>query len=622
MRYCKSYTKYKRFPAHEVQIGTLKMGAMHPVVVQSMVNTNTMDTTATVKQIKELVDVGCQLVRITAPTVRDAENLQNIKNEMQRQNIFVPLVADIHFAPKAADIAAAIVEKVRINPGNYVDKKVFKSFDYTDAEYQDELLRIEENFIPFLEICKQHKTAVRIGSNHGSLSDRIVNKYGNSPEGMVEAAMEFLRICQKVDFKNVAVSMKASNTQIMTQSTRLLAAKMLNEGMSFPIHLGVTEAGNGEEGRIKSAIGIGALLADGIGDTIRVSLTEHPKAEIPVADRIVEQFEKLSDKQDNDFSEISDDLFTPFVFNKRISDDYDFMGASKPAIVIVRAKGQTKVWGDTKPDFVQIDEEKQAVDKTQNYLLSVEQFRYADITGNFYPYMETPEFIEVEKPIAPIHFVECNLHNLDALLQTERFGENAWAWNVVIIFNSTYNNSIAEQRIFFDKIKHLKNPVILKKTYRNAEHLGIDSACDLGPMFTDGFGDGIWVDSDKDAFVNNSIAFNILQGARVRMSKTEFISCPSCGRTLFDLESTTEEIKQRLSHLKHLKIGIMGCIVNGPGEMADADYGYVGAGKGNISLYKGQTVVRKNIPSEQAVDELITIIKENGDWQDDRLNHN
>jgi len=615
MKYCKSYTKYERFPAHKVQMGTLKMGAQYPVVVQSMVNTNTMDTLATVNQVRELVDAGCNLVRITAPTVRDAENLQNIKDEMLKQNISVPLVADIHFAPKAADIAATIVDKVRINPGNYVDKKAFKSFDYTDGEYQDELLRIEEKFIPFLEICKQHKTAVRIGSNHGSLSDRIVNKYGNSPEGMVEAAMEFLRICQKVDFKNVVVSMKASNTQIMTQSTRLLAAKMLDENMSFPIHLGVTEAGNGEEGRIKSAIGIGALLADGIGDTIRVSLTEHPKAEIPVANRIVEHFAKLSEKSENDLPEISEELFTPFVFNKRISEDYDFMGASKPAIVLVKAKGQTQIWGDIKPDFVLINKEDQATDKEQNYLLPIDQFRYADITGNFYPYMETPEFMEVEKPIAPIHFVECNLKNIDTLLQTERFGETAWAWNVVFIFNSTQTNSIAEQRMFFDKIKHLKNPVILKKSYKNTEHLAIDSACDLGPMFTDGFGDGIWVDSYKDAFINNSIAFNILQGARVRMSKTEFISCPSCGRTLFDLESTTEEIKQRLSHLKHLKIGIMGCIVNGPGEMADADYGYVGAGKGNISLYKGQTVVRKNIPSEQAVDELITLIKENGDWQ-------
>ncbi len=612
-KYCKSLSRFERFPSHEVRIGNIKIGAEHPVLVQSMVNTNTMDTEATVYQVKELVDAGCELVRITAPTVRDAENLRNIKEELHRQNIFVPLVADIHFAPKAADIAATIVDKVRINPGNYVDKKVFKSFDYTDLEYQEELARIEERFIPFLEICKKHKTAVRIGSNHGSLSDRIVNKYGNSPEGMVEAAMEFLRICKKQDFKNVVVSMKASNTQIMTQSTRLLAAKMLDEDMGFPIHLGVTEAGNGEEGRIKSSIGIGALLADGIGDTIRVSLTEHPKAEIPVATRIVEYFSRFQDL--NDTPNIENNLFTPFLFNKRKSDNYDFLGGSNSAVVVVRAKGQTQVWGDSKPDFIFIDDEQKASDKAQAYLLPIEKFRYADVTGNYYPYMEVPEFLEVEKPIAPIHFVECKLQNINTLLQTERFGEQAWAWNIVLIIKSDYKNSIAEQRLFFDKIKDLKNPVILKRTYSKTNSLGIDAASDLGPMFIDGFGDGIWIDSDKDAFINNSIAFNILQGARVRMSKTEFISCPSCGRTLFDLERTTEEIKKRLSHLKHLKIGVMGCIVNGPGEMADADYGYVGAGKGNISLYKGQEVVRRNIPSQQAVDELIVLIKENGDWR-------
>ncbi len=613
-KYCKNLTRFERFPSHEVRIGNLQIGAEHPVVVQSMVNTNTMDTEATVYQIKELVDAGCELVRITAPTVRDAENLQNIKDELHQQNIFVPLVADIHFAPKAADIAATIVDKVRINPGNYVDKKSSKTFNYTQLEYKEELARIEERFVPFLEICKANKTAVRIGSNHGSLSDRIVNKYGNSPEGMVEAAMEFLRICVKKEFKNVVVSMKASNTQIMTQSTRLLAAKMLDEQMSFPIHLGVTEAGNGEEGRIKSSIGIGALLADGIGDTIRVSLTEHPKAEIPVANRIVKYFKHFQELQD--IPNIEEDLFTPFIFNKRKSDDYDLLGASKPAVVIIKAKGQTQVWGDSKPDFIYIDDEKKATDTSQNYLLPVDKYRYANVTGNFYPYIKSQEFLEVEKPIAQIHFVECNITSIDSLLQTQRFGNDAWAWNIVLILNSENKNSIAEQRLFFDKIKNLKNPVILKRNYSETKFLGIDAASDLGPMFTDGFGDGIWIDSSKDAFVNNSIAFNILQGARVRMSKTEFISCPSCGRTLFDLESTTEEIKKRLSHLKHLKIGIMGCIVNGPGEMADADYGYVGAGKGNISLYKGQEVVRRNIPSEQAVNELIALIKENGDWKD------
>ena len=615
LKYCENIIKFNRFPSHTIQIGSVKMGGNQPVITQSMVNTDTMDTEATVKQVKELVEAGCTLVRITAPTIKDAENLGNIKNKLREQNIDVALIADIHFSPKAADVAASIVDKVRINPGNYVDKKVFKTFDYTEAEYREEILRIEEKFIPFLEICNKHKTAVRIGSNHGSLSDRIVNKYGNSPEGMVEAAMEFLRICQNQNFTNVVVSMKASNTQIMTQSTRLLAAKMLEANMSFPIHLGVTEAGNGEEGRIKSAIGIGALLSDGIGDTIRVSLTEHPKAEIPVADRIVEHFESFSKDENNELI-IDDSLFNPYLFQKRKSDDYDFIGASNPAVVVVGARGRMEFEKDSKPDFIYIETEEQAVDATQNYLLPIDKFRYAKITGNYYPYITNKEFFEIEKPIAGIHFVECKLQDLDLLLQTERFGENAWAWNIVLILDSIQTNSIAEQRMFFDKIKGLKNPVILKKSFSDNVNVAIDAAADLGPMFTDGFGDGIWVESENDVSINNSIAFNILQGARVRMSKTEFISCPSCGRTLFDLEYTTEEIKKRLSHLKHLKIGVMGCIVNGPGEMADADYGYVGAGKGNVSLYKGQDCVRKNIPSEEAVDELILLIKENGDWKD------
>ena len=615
LKYTESYTKYNKFPSHEICIGGLKMGANNPVVVQSMVNTDTMDTEQTVKQIKELVDANCKLVRITAPTVKDAENLRQIKVRLKEEGIFVPLVADIHFAPKAADIAAEIVDKVRINPGNYVDKKNFKSFEYSEEEYAEELLRIEKRFIPFLDICKKHNTAVRVGSNHGSLSDRIVNKYGNSPEGMVEAAMEFLRICQKQDFKNAVVSMKASNTQIMTQSTRLLAAKMLEERMSFPIHLGVTEAGSGEEGRIKSSIGIGALLADGIGDTIRVSLTEHPKAEIPVAKQLVKHFGDY--KNSIDFDSVETDLFNPYLFKKRISDNFDVIGASQPAVVIVESNTTKNNWKDSAPDFVFVEKEALATDSNQKYLMPIDAFRYANISANYYPYLTVSDFIETQKPISDIHFVELESKDLDVLLQTDRLGGNAWAWNVVFILNVKEKNSIAEQRVFFAKLKDYRNPVILKRSFKNTEFLAIDSASDLGPMFTDGFADGIWVDSEEKPEINNSIAFNILQGARVRMSKTEFISCPSCGRTLFDLEDTTKEIKQRLSHLKQLKIGVMGCIVNGPGEMADADYGYVGAGKGKVSLYKGQEVVRRNIDSTKAVDELILLIKENGDWKDE-----
>lgn len=619
MKYCNSYTHYKRFPSHEVQIGDIKMGAEHPIVVQSMVNTDTMDTAATVQQVKELVDAGCQLVRITAPGVKDAENLRAIKAELHEQGIFVPLVADIHFAPKAADIAAAIVDKVRINPGNYVDKKVFKSFEYTDEAYQDELLRIEAKFIPFLNICKAHNTAVRIGSNHGSLSDRIVNKYGNSPEGMAEAAMEFLRICQKEDFKNVVVSMKASNTQIMTQSTRLLAAKMRAENMGFPIHLGVTEAGNGEEGRIKSSIGIGALLSDGIGDTIRVSLTEHPKAEIPVAQAIVEHFQNI--EKAPRLEDLQEEIFNPYLFEKRNSKEIQNIGASKTAVVLANAKDAktnklVTDWGESQPDYLWIDSASSITNTDQKYILEASLFSELEDNQNCFPLLQLEELSTQEAPISELQFVECTSEEIKENITEKSFLEKLKTWNIVLILNVVHEHSIAEQRQFFNILKReaIDSPVILKRTYKAQPNLGISAACDLGPLFTDGFGDGIWIDSSESPIKNTEIAFNILQGARVRMSKTEFISCPSCGRTLFDLESTTEEIKKRLSHLKHLKIGVMGCVVNGPGEMADADYGYVGSGKGKISLYKGQTVVRRNIPSEQAVDDLIELIKDHGDW--------
>ena len=607
MKYCKSYTKYTRFPSHEVQIGKLKMGAKQPIIVQSMINTNTMDSLASVAQIKELHFAGCQLIRATAQGLKEAENLRDIKTHLQEDGLNIPLVADIHFAPKVADLAATIVEKVRINPGNYIDKKNSKTSDYTAEEYQQELLQIETKFIPFLNICKKHNTAIRIGSNHGSLSDRIINKYGNTPEGVVEAAMEFLRICQKQQFTNVVVSMKASNTQVMMQSNRLLVAKMLEENMSYPIHLGVTEAGNGEIGRIKSAIGIGALLTDGIGDTIRVSLTEHPKLELPVAQTIIEHYTNLESY--NTLDDISITNFNPYQYSKRKSLNFDIIGDNQPAVVVVTAK-QNIQWNDEKPDFIFIDQENLATDSNQNYLLPIDAYRYAEINSRFYPYTDVDTFLNIEKPISNTHFVECNLNNVEKLF------DRADYWNIVFVFNITHPNSIAEQRSLFFKLKDIKNPVILKKTYSKTTDLEVHTACDLGPMFIDGFGDGIWIDSEANPKQNASIAFNILQGARVRMSKTEFISCPSCGRTLFDLESTTENIKQQLSHLKHLKIGIMGCIVNGPGEMADADYGYVGAGAQKISLYKGQELVRNNIPSEKAVDELILLIKENGDWRE------
>lgn len=603
--YCSSYLTYERFDTHEVKIGNLKMGRQNPIIVQSMVNTNTMDTEATVQQVIELVNAGCQLVRITAPGVKEAENLRAIKDKLRSLGINVPLVADIHFAPKAADIAATIVEKVRINPGNYVDKKAFKSMVYTDEAYADELQKIEEKLIPFLEICRQHGTAVRIGSNHGSLSDRIVNRYGNTPEGMVEAAMEFLRICQKEKFDNVVVSMKASNTQVMTHSTRLLAAKMKAENMRFPIHLGVTEAGNGDDARVKSAMGIGALLADGIGDTIRVSLTEHPVAEIPVAHVLIEH--ALASLPTTHFNSLSPKNFSPYQFKKRISQSSGQIGGGQSPVVLTKIDHNVPM--PTPADYLWINDSNLAIQPNQKYILPYTKCPKQD---HMFPLYTSNEWVEHSSNAQGLVFVLCTTETLAKVVQSKT---NA---KPVLIAESRSTSSIAEWRSVFFELDSLQcpYPVLLYKSYVDTNELSIKSAYDFGPILIDGFGDGICIDSPQSSEKNNQLAFAILQGSRVRMSKTEFISCPSCGRTLFDLESTTEKIKQRLSHLKELKIGVMGCIVNGPGEMADADYGYVGTGKGTISLYKGQQVVRRNIPEAEAVEELIALIQSNGDWKD------
>ncbi|MBN2669024.1 MAG: (E)-4-hydroxy-3-methylbut-2-enyl-diphosphate synthase [Bacteroidales bacterium] len=596
MNYCEDYSKYKRYPTLEVKVGSLVIGGEQPIVVQSMVNTSTMDTDKTVAQVKELVEAGCELVRITAPGKKEAENLANIKQTLKELGITVPLVADIHFAPKAADIAAEIVEKVRINPGNYVDKKVFKSHDYTDESYAEELKRIEATFIPFLELCRKHGTAIRVGSNHGSLSDRIVNRYGNTPEGMVEAAMEFLRICKQQNFANVVVSMKASNTQVMTHSTRLLAAKMKEEKMQFPIHLGVTEAGNGEDARIKSAIGIGALLADGIGDTIRVSLTEHPKAELPVARTIIEHFSLANTVN---LPAVSDVDYSPYQYQKRKSTDYKFIGGNTKPIVVGRVNEHLHA------DVIFQESMPEHIDKQKSYLVPWENYSSKE---QVFPLMSMDEYF-IHRPNSKA-WVQLEISQIDLLEQIDSNAE------ITFVFNATSLHAVAEIRTFFFKLANLNlnQPTVIRRHFKIGKNLEIHAACDFGPSLVDGYGDGIWLETEHSTTNAASIALNILQGARVRMSKTEFISCPSCGRTLFDLETTTDKIKSRLSHLKSLKIGVMGCIVNGPGEMADADYGYVGAGKGMVSLYKGQDVIRRNIPSEEAVDELIAIIKEHGDW--------
>ncbi len=608
-----NWTNYERFKVHQVRIGQLKLGGDAPIVIQSMVNTSTLDTESTVNQAIELVDSDCQLVRITAQGVKEAENLASIKASLEEQNVKVPLVADIHFAPKAADVAAKIVDKVRINPGNYIDKKNNK--DYTEEEYLLEVKKIEDKFIPFLEICRENNTAVRIGSNHGSLSERIINKYGNTPLGMVEAAMEFLRICKKVNFNQVVVSMKASNTQVMTQATRLLAYKMKEEGLCFPIHLGVTEAGKGEDGIVKSSIGISSLLLDGIGDTIRVSLTEHPKKEIPVAKAIVKATGDIIGTTD-EFNFEAPKYYDPFKYTKRKTSSVANIGGHHLPIVISKANLTNRnsllqadyFFSEEFDDTISVGQ----LPKKQIVPFDVyEKLQSESLNKRVYPLFSVKDYSHISSCKSEVKFVICHLDSFEDLLKNVEESDS-----IVLIFENKHQAIVSEQRAFFSLLdsKQVNYPVVLKRNYTDQKDIRIKASCELGVMLVDGFSDGLWIDCQDETFNTSALSFGILQGARLRMSKTEFISCPSCGRTLFDLESTTDRVKKELSHLKSLKIGVMGCIVNGPGEMADADYGYVGAGKGKISLYKGQTLVRKNIPSEQAVKELINLIKENGDW--------
>lgn len=555
---------YKRRKAHSVTIGDLQMGSDYPIRIQSMANTNTNDTEASVEQCIRIIEVGGELVRFTAQGVREAKNLEAIREELTKRGFKQPLVADIHFNPKAADEAALHVEKVRINPGNYVDSvHTQKRFTYTDEEYQQEIQKIREKLVPFLQICKEHNTAIRIGVNHGSLSDRILSRYGDTQQGMVESCMEFLRICRDEQFSNIVISIKASNTVIMVETVRLLAATMEKEGMDFPLHIGVTEAGDGEDGRIKSAVGIGALLCDGIGDTIRVSLSEAPECEIPVAQKLANYIASRSGHatiEGKDSGQVN-----PFAYSRRKTTAIGNIGGNNVPVVIADQLG-----GDLQPDYTAAD-------------------------------------IASDKK-----FMELTLAELNAALPKIK-SDN------VLIAKSDHTNPVGELRAFIHTLlsNGKDNPVILKLGYEDKQ-LGdfqIKAAADLGSFFIDGIADGIWLSNphieSKDV---NTTAFSILQASRCRMSKTEYISCPSCGRTLYDMQSTIAQIKAKTSHLKNLKIGIMGCIVNGPGEMADADYGYVGSGVGRVNLYKGQTCVEKMIPAEEAVDKLVQLIKDNGDW--------
>lgn len=625
-QYCNSLTTYSRRSSHEVAIGIIPLGGSNPIRVQSMTTVDTMDTKGSVAQAIRMIEAGCEYVRITAPGVREAENLANIKKELRSQGYLTPIIADIHFTPNAAETAARFVEKVRINPGNYIDRKKFQSIDYSDAEYAEEVSRIRDRFLPLINVCKEYGTAMRIGTNHGSLSDRIMSRYGDTPLGMVESALEFLRICDDENYHQVVLSMKASNTLIMVEAYRLLVNKLNEEGLKpYPLHLGVTEAGEAEDGRIKSAVGIGTLLEDGLGDTIRVSLTEDPEYEVPVALALVERYDNR--KAEPAVSEIAELALDPFKYSKRNSQALNNIGGNQVPIVLADLSAITnlnlKTFKEVGHHYLPEQDKWVASDLAADFVYmgsslppkglpgSLGQIYNYDVWKTMSPSeIQYPLFTTQDYKLAPeLSFL---VLDTDADLVPENIGNNT-----VLIIQTGNQHAMASIRRFINEliIKNINNPVIIKRDYcqLNEEKMQLYAATDIGGLLVDGMGDGAMLTYENLTQANQT-AFGTLQAARTRMTKTEYISCPSCGRTLFDLQETTAMIRSRTDHLKGVKIGIMGCIVNGPGEMADADYGYVGSGPGKITLYKGQEVVKKSLPPELAVDELINLIKEYGDW--------
>ncbi|WP_342330728.1 (E)-4-hydroxy-3-methylbut-2-enyl-diphosphate synthase [Pedobacter sp. FW305-3-2-15-E-R2A2] len=638
--YCNSLTQYSRFLTREVNIGDIPMGGLNPIRIQSMTTTDTMDTIGTVEQTIRMVNSGCEYVRITAPSIKEAENLANIKKELLFRGYKVPLVADIHFTPNAAESAARIVEKVRVNPGNYADKKRFENIEYTQQAYQAELERIYKKFTPLVKICKEYGTAMRIGTNHGSLSDRIMSHYGDTPRGMVESAMEFIRMCEDQNYYNLVISMKASNTQVMVQAYRLLVATMVKEGMNYPLHLGVTEAGDGEDGRIKSAVGIGALLEDGLGDTIRVSLTEDPEFEAPVAKALALRYENraritgLSTEREK--IKIQDLPYQPYEYNRRQTKPVQHIGGHHhPVVMLDVSKENLK-----DPYFLGVVGYKYSAgldkynmaDQACDLVYLADGLPSFSFPGNLkqvYNYQTWLGLADKNNchPLLPFSDYEktelkdehLNLVSIDAV---EALNANLGILkeNVVLVLETDAIHGMAAQRELFIKLlkDNLQIPVIIKRSYPelHADDLMLSAATDLGALFTDGLGDGVWINAAETIGLPlvNATSFGILQATRTRISKTEYISCPSCGRTLFDLQETTQLIRSRTDHLKGIKIGIMGCIVNGPGEMADADYGYVGTGPGKITLYRGKEVVKKNVNATRALDDLIDLIREDGNW--------
>jgi (E)-4-hydroxy-3-methylbut-2-enyl-diphosphate synthase len=638
--YCNNLTRYSRILSREVFIGSVPLGGNNPIRVQSMTTTDTMNTMATVEQSIRMIEAGCEYVRITAPSINEARNLEVIKKELRARGYQTPLIADIHFTPNAAEVAARIVEKVRINPGNFADRKKFDFIEYTDDTYEAELLRIRERFLPLVKICKEYGTAMRIGTNHGSLSDRILSRYGDTPQGMVESALEFLRICEGENYHNIVLSMKSSNAQVMVQAYRLLVSRMAELNMNYPLHLGVTEAGEGEDGRIKSATGIGTLLEDGIGDTIRVSLTEDPEFEIPVALNLVKRYANRSSHAAIKELDTTIKLpYNPFEYKRRVSATVQQTGGANVPRVIADYSTYDKItaaslypvgynyavatdkWNlsDQACDYIYAG--TNAVDfalpGTLGVIVDYATWKNSENTERRFPLFSAAEFIAAKTKSPELNFIhasEADVFNPSAIA--------SWKMDstvVLIMETNTAHAMAALRRMMIELMNSGCNaPVIFKREYEGIteEQLQLQASTDLGALLLDGFGDGVFLTTNGIASPKtiNALAFGILQAARTRISKTEYISCPSCGRTLFDLQETTAKIRSRTNHLKGVKIGIMGCIVNGPGEMADADYGYVGSGPGKITLYKGREVVTKSIETEKAVDALIDLIKQHGDW--------
>ena len=609
------YFNYHRRKSSVVKIGNVPLGGDNPIRIQSMANVSTMKTQLAVEQAVRMIQSGAEYVRFTTQGEREARNLGEIRKKLHDAGYNTPLVADVHFNPKAADVAAVEVEKVRINPGNYVDKiKTFSVLEYTDEEYADELKKIRERFVPFLNICKKHHTAIRIGVNHGSLSDRIMSRYGDTPEGMVESCMEFLRICRDENFSDVVISIKASNTVMMVRTVRLLIYTMDKEDMHYPLHLGVTEAGDGEDGRIKSAVGIGTLLSDGIGDTVRVSLSEDPEVESPVAKKLVSYILR---RENHPYIEASlapdfDPLKAERYRTRRVG---NIGGSALPVVISDRSRGDYEFDFSSIPDYIYIKKENPA-NLPDNLHLIVDASVWKK-QKNVYPLFEASAINALGDCEASVKFVHLSCKELT----NEVIKQLKQETNIVVILTTHHINGLGEQRSAFHRLMTAECdvPVVIAREYdeTDTETVELQSAADMGALLLDGFRDGLMLtDHACKAKLMDNYMFAILQASCCRVSKTEYISCPSCGRTLYDLQTTVARIKEATSHLKGLKIGVMGCIVNGPGEMADADYGYVGSGRNRINLYKGKECVLKNIPEEEAVNCLVELIKENGDWMD------